>query len=114
MQILLKQPNIEEALRDYVVKQGFSLRGKEVTIAFTSGRKNNGLTADIQIEDKGVDYPDLPNDDEVTATQKPNHLTAVPTTSTETEEVKEDEKVEAETQEELDAQQSKPTSLFGS
>jgi hypothetical protein len=51
MQINLKQTEIETALRDYVSKLGFSLDGREVGIVFTSGRKNNGLTADIEISD---------------------------------------------------------------
>lgn len=54
MQIQLKQPEIEAALRNYVSHQGISLVGKDVTIDFTSGRKNNGITADIQIENGSV------------------------------------------------------------
>jgi hypothetical protein len=53
MQIQLKQPEILSALRDYVAKQGISLVDKTVDISFTSGRKDNGLSADISIEDIG-------------------------------------------------------------
>ena len=51
MQIQLKQPEIEQALTMYIAKQGINLTGKNITIEFTSGRKNNGLTADLVIED---------------------------------------------------------------
>lgn len=78
MQILLKQHNIEEALRDYVSKQGINLRGKEVSISFTSGRKNNGLTADINITEEEVQFPDLPDDDEEEVMSAKPTLTAVP------------------------------------
>lgn len=47
MLINLRQPAIEEALRDYLTKKGITLEGHDVTISFTSGRKNNGLSADI-------------------------------------------------------------------
>lgn len=51
MQIQFKQPEIEEALKDFIIKQGLTLKGREVTIDFTSGRKDNGITADIAITD---------------------------------------------------------------
>ena len=51
MQIQLKQPEIEEALRDYIVKQGINLSGRDVAITFTSGRKDNGISADMDISD---------------------------------------------------------------
>ena len=35
----------------YIAQQGILLAGKTVDIAFTSGRKDNGLSADISIED---------------------------------------------------------------
>ena len=41
---------IEEALHDYIQKQGISLKGKTMSIAFTAGRGNNGMTADLDIE----------------------------------------------------------------
>ena len=54
MQIQLKQPEVEAALKMFISQQGISLVGKAVTIEFTSGRKNNGLTADLVIEDAAI------------------------------------------------------------
>lgn len=51
MQIQLKQLEIEKALKAYITGLGIDLTGKVVTIAFTSGRKDNGLSADIEFED---------------------------------------------------------------
>lgn len=50
MKIQLVQAEIEEALHDYIQKQGISLKGKTMSIAFTAGRGNNGMTADLDIE----------------------------------------------------------------
>ena len=50
MQIQLKQVEIEEALKQYISQQGIILAGKNVTIEFTSGRKDNGLSAEIDVE----------------------------------------------------------------
>lgn len=54
MQIQLKQVEIIAALRQYVEAKGISLAGKTVDIAFTAGRKEGGLTADISIEDHDI------------------------------------------------------------
>lgn len=54
MQIHLKQLEIEAALRQFISLQGINLTGKVVEIAFTSGRKDNGLSAEVTIEDGGV------------------------------------------------------------
>lgn len=54
MQLQLKQAEIKSALMMYVAAQGIVLAGKTVDIAFTSGRKDNGLSADITIEDTRV------------------------------------------------------------
>lgn len=51
MQIILKQREIEAALRQYIATGGVSLTGKTVEIGFTAGRKESGLVADISIED---------------------------------------------------------------
>ena len=53
MLIQLRQSEIEEALKMYVTSQGFSLAGKQVDIAFTASRGNNGITADLDITDAG-------------------------------------------------------------
>lgn len=49
MQISLKQSEIIAAIRGYIETQGINLSGKNVDISFTSGRKGNGLTADVDI-----------------------------------------------------------------
>lgn len=54
MQINLKQTEIVDALRQYVAQQGINLSGKTVEIAFTAGRKEGGLTAEINIEDQDI------------------------------------------------------------
>lgn len=54
MQIQLKQPEIEAALKMYIANQGISLAGKSFTVSFTSGRKENGLSADLVIEDQAI------------------------------------------------------------
>ena len=57
MQINLKQSEIVEALKQYVSRQGINLAGKDVAIAFTAGRKESGISAEISIED--ADIPDF-------------------------------------------------------
>lgn len=57
MQINLRQPEIEKALRDYIREQGINLYGKEVFISFTAGRKDTGLSAELNIEDIDVPPP---------------------------------------------------------
>lgn len=54
MQINLKQTEITEALQQYITQKGIDLRGKTVDIAFTAGRKEGGLTAEINIEDQDI------------------------------------------------------------
>lgn len=54
MQIQLKQNEIVAALKQYIANQGINLAGKDVTISFTAGRKEAGITADLVIEDAGI------------------------------------------------------------
>ena len=54
MQIQLKQKEIEAALRGYIIKQGINMEGRTLAITFTSGRKDNGLSADLNIEDEAI------------------------------------------------------------
>ena len=49
MLIQLRQSEIEVALREYIVNQGINLTGRRVDISFTSGRKDNGISADLDI-----------------------------------------------------------------
>lgn len=55
MQINLKQKEITEALKMFISHQGINLTGKTVAIEFTSGRKDNGLSAELIIEDAPVE-----------------------------------------------------------
>lgn len=54
MQIQLKQSEIIAALKQYITGQGISLVNKEVTISFTAGRKEAGITADLLIEASSI------------------------------------------------------------
>lgn len=49
MLIQLRQTEIEHALKQFIQDQGISLRGKTIEISFTSGRKDNGVSADLDI-----------------------------------------------------------------
>jgi hypothetical protein len=51
MQIQLKQTEIVAALKMYIEHQGISLHNRVVDVAFTAGRKDSGLSADIDIQD---------------------------------------------------------------
>jgi hypothetical protein len=51
MQIQLKQLEIIAAIKGYISNQGINLKDKSVDIAFTAGRKEGGLIADIVIEE---------------------------------------------------------------
>jgi len=51
MQIQLKQSEIEAGLRLYIIQQGINLVGKTVDVTFTSGRRDNGLSAEVEIND---------------------------------------------------------------
>jgi len=61
MQIHFKQAEIYEALYKYIVNKGIDLTYKVVTISFTAGRKETGISAEVNIED--ADLPDLGPDD---------------------------------------------------
>lgn len=58
MQISLKQSEIEVALKNYVSQQGISLYARDVSIAFTAGRKESGISAEITIEDADIPFGD--------------------------------------------------------
>lgn len=51
MQIILKQRDIEAAVKDFVVAQGISIAHKSIEINFTAGRKETGISVEIDIED---------------------------------------------------------------
>lgn len=56
MQIVLSQPEIAKAIQLYIVKQGINTVGKDVSMQFTAGRKEQGITVQISIEDS-ADIP---------------------------------------------------------
>lgn len=62
MQIQLKQSEIIAALKQYITSQGINLANKNVTISFTAGRKEAGVTADLLIEDSSI--PGFEDDDQ--------------------------------------------------
>lgn len=51
MQIQLKQNEIVAAIKQYVAQQGINLSGRRVEVTFTAGRKESGLSADVDITD---------------------------------------------------------------
>ena len=55
MQITLKQSEIEVALKNYIVVQGINLTGKTIEVAFTAGRKEAGISAELDINDAGTE-----------------------------------------------------------
>lgn len=50
MKMTLNHEEINEAIVDWVAKQGIDLTGKETEIEFTAGRKENGNSAIIDIK----------------------------------------------------------------
>lgn len=82
MQISLKQSEIVSAIRGYIETQGINLSGKNVDISFTSGRKGNGLTADVDIyvgekEEEEVVAEDAPVAESVAVAQESSAEVAV-------------------------------------
>lgn len=72
MQIQLKQREIEEALKQYISQQGISLINKSITIEFTSGRKDNGLSAEVIIDSAPLNIkPEVDSIPEDTPTEEP-------------------------------------------
>lgn len=49
MQITLKQPDIEAALKAYIANQGIRTADRDVLVSFTVGRKPAGITAEVSI-----------------------------------------------------------------
>ena len=49
MKIALNQSEVVAAIRGYVEAQGIDMSGKQLDVTFTSGRKGNGITADLDI-----------------------------------------------------------------
>lgn len=51
MQIIIKQSEIEVAVKNYIAGLGINLAGKDVEVSFTAGRKEDGLSASLDIVD---------------------------------------------------------------
>jgi hypothetical protein len=82
MQINLKQAEIVQALRAYVVAQGINLTGKDVDISFTAGRRESGISADITIEDAVIPgYTNAVSDEAPEVSAHVVTLAVVPTAS---------------------------------
>ena len=63
MKIQLSQSNIIEGIKMYLQSQGIKLHGRDLQVLFTAGRKQSGLTADVDIEDNseiGSPITDVP------------------------------------------------------
>lgn len=58
MIVNLKQHEIEAALRQYIAQQGININSKSVTISFTAGRKETGISAELDIEDMEFSEPE--------------------------------------------------------
>lgn len=54
MQIIIKQSEIEVAVKNYIAGLGINLTGKDVEVSFTAGRKEDGLSASLDIVDSGA------------------------------------------------------------
>jgi len=104
LQINLTQSEIVVALKNYISQQGINLYGKEVSISFTAGRKESGISAAMDIED--IDLPQFGEAEPATL----ELVRSIPTellVDTTSEEVKEEEP------EPVEEAPTKTTSLFG-
>lgn len=54
MQVTLKQSEIEIALKNYIQAMGINLAGKSIDVAFTAGRKEAGISAELDINETGA------------------------------------------------------------
>lgn len=57
MQVQLKQSEIEAALKGYIAQQGINLTNKSITCTFTAGRKDSGISVELEIEDQAIMVP---------------------------------------------------------
>jgi hypothetical protein len=66
MQVQLKQSEIEAALKGYIAQQGINLTNKSITCTFTAGRKDSGISVELEIEDQAILVPPVPAGGQVT------------------------------------------------
>lgn len=57
MQVQLKQSEIEAALKGYIAQQGINLTNKTIAYSFTAGRKDSGISVELEIEEGPVVIP---------------------------------------------------------
>ena len=115
MQVILKQRDIEQALKQYIAGQGINLKGKTVNIAFTAGRKETGISAELDIDDISGYIPaaeDLTKDEPVQETAQVDGTQEVVTESADAVESPFAEAVEAAPDESAEASATKSSSLF--
>jgi len=112
MQIQLNQTEIITALKDYVIKQGINLQGRSVEIVFTSGRKENGISADLCISDDASDFPVFTSEEVQTGVVGTVVGSITSAQDTFNNAVSAESLLDAPA--EVDAPPVKPTSLFGS
>lgn len=51
MKLILSQEEIFKALRDYAINSGLALNNKHIEVTLTAGRKDNGVSATLDITD---------------------------------------------------------------
>lgn len=102
MQIHFKQPEIEAALALYIGAKGIDLEGKQMTVAFTAGRKRSGLSAVINIDSIHIAGFTDSTDEETEQLARPE-LSVVT-----------NEAQDPVTEPEQEIEKAKTTSLFGS
>ena len=66
MQVQLKQSEIEAALKGYIAQQGINLTNKTVTCTFTAGRKDSGISVELEIEEQPTLIAQIPGKGTVT------------------------------------------------
>lgn len=69
MTITINQSAIEQALRDWVSKQGIDTANKEIQVQLTAGRGRNGYSAEILIDNVSEGTADQPSEAKVDAKQ---------------------------------------------
>lgn len=73
MNIILKQDDIQKAVRMYVERQGIHLFNKTLDITFNMGRGDNGLSASLTIEDITIPgFTDTPDEDDAAKAAGPS------------------------------------------
>lgn len=75
MQITLKQPDINAAVRAYVISQGINLTSKDFSVKFSMGRGPDALAAEVTITPMAL--PDFGGDEVQTGNTAGGTVTAI-------------------------------------